>query len=806
MMSDQLCFRDNAVFGADQFEYFASCAQGFERLLADELKRLRMQRVRPLKGGVAFFGSKVDGYRACLWSRLASRILRVVDRIDASTAETLYQGVRFLPWEQVVGPEACISVTARGTNDELRNTQFSALKVKDALCDRLRAVRGVRPNVAPQRADVVVWVSIRGKKATISLDYAGESLHRRGYRAPGEQVEAPLKEALAAGMLVWGGWDRVASPAFRRAEARRQGLSVPLSAPVFIDPVCGSATLVLEAAMMATDRAPGLSRDYWGFAGHADFDKDAFDDLLAQADERFEQGLEMMPLCIGADIDERAIEIAKGNARRLGMGGMLRFVQADCACLPQTLKESGVNVETQEGFVALNPPYGVRLLSDGSLASFYEKLQHGLQDMSSLWHMVAITPDDGFDTALGFDADRTLEAYNGALEVSLRSYQLGTSFMNEVSLVDMAGHEISVRVSSEAALQFAARLRKVVKQRRKWARKNDIHAYRIYDADLPDYAVSIDWFEGGQPNECAMLITEYQAPREIDPQKAARRFADACTLAQALLSVSSDRIYTRVRRQDKGGSQYRTSQDFHRQNKGGARNQGKHQESGADRMIVQEKGYPFEINLSDYLDTGLFLDHRLTREMVGEKAEGKRFLNLFAYTGSATVYAAGGGACSTTTVDMSQTYLDWAQRNMKRAGFSGSHHRFVKADVLSWIEQEVHRIQNMPDGVRDSACYDVIFVDPPTFSNSKTMGSRTWDIQRDHSHLLACIQSMLSPEGVIIFSGNLRSFKLDEEAMERCGLCATNITPQTIPEDFTRNARIHFCYLLKHAHEETRAV
>ena len=773
-----------------QLEFFATCPKGFEALLADELKRLRAQRVRPLKGGVAFFGTKVDGYRVCLWSRIASRVLRVLDRVEAVDAETLYRGVKALAWETIVGPDATIAVTARGGNESLRNTQFIALKAKDALCDRLRETRGSRPDVAPHRPDVPVWVSVHKKKATVSIDYAGESLHRRGYRESGETVEAPLKEALAAGMLVWGGWDRVAAPALRRAAAKRQEIDGMTDASAFVDPTCGSGTLVLEAAMMATDRAPGLSRDYWGFAGCADFDEDAFDGLLADADERFEAGLEYTPLMLGADIDPRAIEIAQGNARRLGLSKFVSFVCADCADLPQVLADKGVSAD-DAGFIAINPPYGVRLLNSGELGAFYKKLNAGLRPLGQSWRMVAITPDANFDSALGYDAQRTLAAYNGALEVTLRNYQLGTSFLTEIPLVDMEGREVSVQVTSDHAQQFAARLRKMVKARRKWARKQDIHAYRIYDADLPDYAVAVDVFEGAELTEFEaakngsngsdssmetrlyVLVTEYQAPKEIDPQKAARRFNDACRIVQAMFAVSEERLFTRVRRQDKGGSQYRKD------------------EHDSHTIIVREAGLPFELDLSGYLDTGLFLDHRITRALVGEMAKGKRFLNLFAYTGAATVHAAAQGAAQTTTVDMSQTYLEWARRNMKRAGFSGEEHRYIRADVLNWVEKECFE---------KSGGYDVIFLDPPTFSNSKTMGNRTWDIQRDHAALLAQVRQLLNPGGRIVFSGNLRSFKLDSEAVSALDLHSEDITTQTIPEDFSRNPRIHFCYVLS-SHE-----
>lgn len=804
----------------EQYEYFASCPAGFERLLADELKRLRMHSVRPLRGGVAFFGSKTDGYAACLWSRLASRITRVIARVDASSADALYEQTKALPWEDFVGDGATIAVSARGTNGELRNTQFTAMKVKDAVCDALRDTRGTRPDVQPHRPDVPVWVSVHGNKATVSLDYAGESLHRRGYRDEGGHIEAPLKEALAAGMLVWAGWDHAASPAVRAAAAKRAAaedqdagakraagkghttadeqtsVGAPLpSAPAFIDPTCGGGTLVLEAACMAADRAPGLSRDYWGFAGLADFDADAWDALLDDADERFERSLNTMPTMAGFDIDAKAVELAKASAKRLGFGDKITFQQADVADLAESLKQLGVNAD-DSGFIAMNPPYGIRLMKH-DLDVFYDKLRRGLSRLGPTWKMVAITPDADFDTNIGFDAAETLDVYNGQIEATLRSYTLGQSFLTEIPLVTLDGRDVAVPVTSTYAEQFAARLRKMAKQRRSWAKKNGVNAYRIYDADLPDYAVAVDYFQPEDTSDPYVLIAEYQAPKEIDRQKAARRFKDACAVTKALFDLDDDRLVTRVRRQDKGGSQYGKNSGGQAADKDTGKNSGARSVNQASKRLftVLESGHAFELNLDDYLDTGLFLDHRDTRSLVETVSARKSFLNLFAYTGSASVYAAAGGATSTTTVDMSQTYLDWAQRNMQRNGFTMANHRYIKADVLQWVEREAKRIAQAD--TPETMQYDLVFLDPPTFSNSKSMGRRTWDIQRDHAALLETVATLLAPGGTIVFSGNLRNFKLDEAAVEAAGLTAENITAQTIPEDFKRNPKIHFCYLLK---------
>lgn len=764
-------------------EFFATCPKGFEHILADELKKLRVQRVRPLRSGVAFFGSKTDGYRVCLWSRVASRLLRVVARVDASDAQTLYRGVKQIAWHEFIAPHSTIALKARGSNASLRNSQFSALKVKDAICDSLREYRGNRPNISPHRPDVPIWVSIHNKKATISLDYAGESLHRRGYRAPHEAFEAPLKEALAAGMLLWGGWDIACSIPCQESNSqseKKQELHNVI--PLFIDPTCGSGTLVLEAAMVATDRAPGLSRDYWGFEGNADFDSEAFDSLLAEADDRFEAGLKRDVCILGSDIDPRAISIALGNACRAGLANVVEFVCSDIVKLPSVLSQFSIDVNSP-GFIAFNPPYGIRLSKD-NLAEFYQAASQGLSCLADSWRMCVITPDVFFDSAVGFSAERTLSVYNGAIESSLRAYRLGSSCKEKLPLVTLDGNDVSVMVSSNHTEQFASRFRKMLKTRRKWASKNDIHAYRVYDADLPDYAVTVDLFEEKDTHLLYALISEYQAPKKIDPQKAASRFMDACKVVQALCGISDDRVFTRVRRQDRGGSQY-------------------HKESHRSHAIIVEEAHlPIEIDLSGYLDTGLFLDHRITRALVGNLARSKRFLNLFAYTGVATLYVAAQGAKETTTVDMSKTYLEWACRNMNRCGFTGPEHHFVRADVLSWVEQQVRLISSSDSQSKRKSCksdkqsYDVVFLDPPTFSNSKTMGSRTWDIQRDHVNLIGKVARLVSDGGVIVFSGNLRSFTLDEEGIRAFGLRVENITAKTIPEDFLRNPRIHFCYVL----------
>jgi 23S rRNA (guanine2445-N2)-methyltransferase / 23S rRNA (guanine2069-N7)-methyltransferase len=276
----------------------------------------------------------------------------------------------------------------------------------------------------------------------------------------------------------------------------------------------------------------------------------------------------------------------------------------------------------------------------------------------------------------------------------------------------------------------------------------------VYDADLPEYAVAVDLYDGWAH------VQEYAPPTTVDPVKARRRLREVMAVVPEVLGIPPMHAVLKVRRPQRGTDQYQKLQD-----------QGRFLE-------VEEGGLRFLVNLTDYLDTGLFLDHRLTRRLIRELAPGRRFLNLFAYTGTATVYAAAGGAASTTTVDLSTTYLDWARRNLDLNGFTGPEHGFVRVDCLEWLEG-------------GGNAYDLIFLDPPTFSNSKSMDG-TLDVQRDHAGLIRAAMRRLAPAGVLIFSTNFRRFRLDQAVAEEFQV--TDITRQTIPPDFARNPRIHSCF------------
>ena len=756
-----------------ELEFFASCIAGLETALAQELKSFGIERVRPLGGGVAFFCPAESAMRACLWSRVASRILLVVARVNASDAALLYAGAYDVPWEDVLADDATMAVRAHGTNDELRNTRFTALKVKDAIVDRLRALRDARPAIDAKAPRAVIDVRVRESRAAISLDFSGEALNHRTYLAPDDKEDAALACSVAAGALALAGW----------ADLAGRGAS-------FIDPACRDGIVLVEAAQVACDCAPGLHREKWGFTGWAHYDAPAWEALLAEARERFEAGLvrmggaeaaSMSPAdrpdadrvrFVGASTSSPFITRARNHVRHAGVRPVASIELGDAAGMDELVR----------GHKAIAHAPLVMVASNIDAPSRADSPAHIQADEAAFAAACAKAPDgsrfaaiDAQDVALRFGAPPCArhKLGKGRVETFVDVFDQLPSGAHAIEVPDNAGGAPHVvEVFEPASEQFAARLRKVFKERRKWAAREGVTCYRLYDSDLPDYAVAIDWYTGAgdaRGNDY-LHIAEYAAPSSVDPDRARRRFNDVLAIAPVVCGIRPDHVFSKTRVREKGGGQYR--------------NAGKR----AYVTCIEENGYRFEVDLAGRLDTGLFLDHRLTRQLVGEHAADARFLNLFAYTGSASVYAAGGGARTTTTVDLSQTYLDWARRNMTANGFSGTAHAFERADVMKWIT----------DARRSGKRYDLVFVDPPTFSNSKAMGRRTWDVQRDHVELLVGVSRLLSEDGLAIFSCNLRTFKPYVDELGKYDVDVEDISPSTIPEDFSRTPKIHKCYLVRH--------
>ncbi|MFM8332306.1 MAG: bifunctional 23S rRNA (guanine(2069)-N(7))-methyltransferase RlmK/23S rRNA (guanine(2445)-N(2))-methyltransferase RlmL [Candidatus Methylumidiphilus sp.] len=736
----------------DNHLFFATAPLGLELLLADELRGLSLADVKDARAGAAFSGNLEAAYRACLWSRLANRILLRLATFPAPTPEALYAGALAIDWAEHLSPDSTIAVDFAASRSQITHTQYGAQKVKDAIVDQFRELCGVRPSVRLDRPDIRVNVYLDKDIAQVSLDLSGDSLHKRGYRLDGGT--APLKENLAAAILLRAGWPQVAQ-----------------AGGELVDPMCGSGTLLVEAAWMAADVAPGLRRDFYGFQGWKNHRADIWDALVSEAQARREAGLrrEANPIS-GYDLDRHAVHAALDNIDRAGLRGRVQVSRREA---------EEARPRLAHGLLVVNPPYGERMGEAEQLAGLYGGLGKLLQNHFQGWKASVFTGNPDLAFKLGIRARKFYTLYNGAIECKLFNFDVEperyfTPHADETGLSEEArksrqlmrrAHSLAQRPeTSPGAEMFANRLRKNLKHLSRWARQNGVACYRLYDADLPEYAVAVDVYHGEQT---WLHVQEYEAPTSIDPEKAEARLAEALSVMPQVLDIPEQQVYLKIRRRQKGSAQYE-----------------KQAEAGQFH-IVEEGGCKFWVNFEDYLDTGLFLDHRPTRLMIQKLAKDKHFLNLFAYTGAATVHAAVGGARSSVSVDMSHTYIDWARRNLELNGIKGYQHGLVQGDCLAWLDAELGR---------GRGGFDLIFVDPPTFSNSKRMDS-TFDVQRDHVALLRKAAELLNPSGLLIFSTNFRKFKLDREAL--AGLSVEDMSAKTVPTDFERNPKIHYCWAIR---------
>ncbi len=708
-----------------KYNLTASCAAGLEQLLSDEIERAGGTDIEQAKGLVTWQGTLEAAYRCCLWSRYGSRIFLTLATFPAPDEDALYQGALQLDWSQLMHLKNTFAVDCSLSSSAITHSRFAALRVKDALVDQFRDRYGERPSVSVERPDIRIRLYIYQDQATIALDLSGESLHRRGYRSDGGGV-APLKESLAAAIVSLSGWS-----ADGPAET------------MLLDPMCGSGTLLIEAALIYGDVAPGLSRPHFGFVGWKEHDAALWQGLIDEAVEREERGLEKKwPQILGYDADPRAVALARKNIEKAGLDDRIVVKQGQLAHLRRPVAR---------GLLVTNPPYGERLAEIDEAEQLHRALGRICKEELVGWNLGIFTSNPEFGDRMGIRWDASHRLYNGPINCRL--------FCGEVQATeeqDFQWQMVSEQAPAEG-VEFANRLKKNAKKMLKWARKNGARCFRIYDRDLPDYNVSVDMYEKW------IVVTEFAAPSTIDEQKATERFHQSLFQVRHLFGVRRDRVFLKTRRRQKGKAQYQK------------------QASRKKMHVVREGDCFLLVNFFDYLDTGLFLDHRTIRLRIAKEISGKRFLNLFGYTGSASVHAAVGGAVSTTTVDLSTTYLDWARMNLALNGFGGLAHETVRADCMQWLQEARGE-------------YDMIFVDPPTFSNTKKE-RRVFDVQEDHRKLIEQAMNRLAVDGVLIFSTNFRRFKMDESIEKYYAL--RNISRDSIPNDFARNKKIHQCWEIR---------
>jgi 23S rRNA (guanine2445-N2)-methyltransferase / 23S rRNA (guanine2069-N7)-methyltransferase len=707
---------------------FATAPEGTIALLETELTALGASQLDVRPRGVAFEADQEGVYRICLNSRIANRILMPVTNFKASSPEAIYAEIKAIRWEKHLHSSGTLAVDVTATRADVKHSHYAMLTVKDAVVDRFREQFDERPSIDTEFPDLRLNLLLQGERAQISVDLSGGSLHRRGYRVDG--AGAPLKENLAAAILLHAGWDKIAA-----------------AGGALHDPMCGSGTLLIEAALIAGDIAPGLYREHFGFLGWRRHDEAIWQKVLDEAKERRRVGLTNIPPITGSDANPDAIAAARHNIESVRLDELIKVEV-------RALEEDLPAPATAHGLLVANPPYGERMGSASELPHLYAALGGMAREHFKGWDFALFTGNPDLAPETGLIDHQPVDLKNGPIACKLFHYHL---------------------LSSESAVAegpFANRLRKNLKHLKKWANREAINCYRIYDADLPDYAFAIDLYQGVDENGAEgrwIHLQEYAPPATIDSRTAQQRLQSAIAQLATILELPVEQIFFKVRRRQRGQNQYERqakTEQFYR---------------------VIEGGCQLWVNFSDYLDTGLFLDHRNTRLWIEHNARGKDLLNLFGYTGSASVHAAIGGARSTTTVDLSHTYLDWAQRNLELNQLQHGDNRLVRADTARWLQKQIHE--------ESPRQYDLIFMDPPTFSNSKSTEER-FDIQRDHWKLLNDAMKLLRHDGLLIFSTNFRKFKLDEKLTEKFDF--KEITQRSVPEDFKQKGHIHRCWEVRH--------
>ncbi len=738
---------------------FIACPTGLEPLLLHELKAMPLDTPASLKvrrAGVDCELSLADIYHVCLWSRVANRVLYPLAAFKITDEKSFYESVKQIEWDHHLSVDGTLAVDFFCQSSCITHSQYGAQLSKDAVVDQFREKHGKRPGVDRVAPDIRINVYLFKNRARIALDMAGSSLHRRNYRKLG--AEAPLKENLAACILLQARWPDVA----------KRG------APLF-DPMCGSGTLLIEAAMMAANYAPGLNRDYYGFLSWRQHDEQIWQSVRQQAEQEKLSGLTNLPAITGFDIDPKAVEAARTNIAAAGLESVITVRQADFFADDHAVSKG-------PGLVAVNPPYGERLEDEKTIGVFYSKLGRALRRKTPNWDLALFTGNPSLFHRTGLPRQVLMECRNGDIDCKLIKSNMPplataanenlselkkpvaadnppekTDTGNVWQRAELSGIKIDIE-------PFRLRLKKNIRAINGWLKSASVTNYRIYDADLPDFAFALDVYQSA--NGPIASMQEYRAPSHIDPVLAQSRLDAAAPVVCELLQCNPANLAIKRRQKQRGESQYQRVEKT---------NQYHQVTEGNCRLLV---------NLHDYLDTGLFLDHRKIRQWIAKEARNQRFLNLYCYTAAATVHAAVGGAKSSVSVDLSSGYLEWARNNYLLNNIDFNQHQLVKADCNEWVKQQGKEQQE----------FDIIFLDPPTFSNSTSM-QHDWDVQKNHESMIDDCMAILSDTGTLVFSNNYRRFKLAQKISEKYRV--DERSRWSIQRDFARNPRIHQCWFIR---------
>lgn len=707
--------------------YFASCAKGLEILLKEELARVGIQAYEKL-AGVEFEGTLEQAYKACIHSRLASQVMLKMATQKVETQEELYNFISDIQWDDYFDVDKSFKIAVSGKHYDFNNTMFVSQKTKDAIVDQFRHKTNQRPNIETENPDNVIKLHLNKHFVNVFLCLNIHSLHKRTYRQ--HQAEAPLRESLAAAILLKSGWlDELET-----------------DQPILIDPMCGSGTILIEAALMAKNVAPLLLNKNFRVFDSKLHDEELFSSLILEAEKAVKPTNAIIQ---GYDIDNNVLDKASKNIYQADVDDVVNIKRQDIRDIE--------NVFDSTGLIVTNPPYGERLYSNqiDELLDIFNAFGHTLGEDFGGWKVAILTSFSECIKELELRTTKRNKFYNGAIETIL--YQIDINkhavFKHESQL------EKNIRIAENAAsksdehIDFGNKLQKNLKNLKPWLKQTGVECYRLYDADIPTFSVAVDIYNEN------VFLQEYRADATIDQNVAKQRLYQAIYQIHKTLGIAYENIYTRVRQRQKGKDQYQK------------------EDNQNNFYVINEANAQFYVNFEDYLDTGIFLDHRKIRQIVAKEAKNKTLLNLFSYTCTASVHAALKGA-KTTSVDMSNTYLDWGKKNFKLNGIDSSKHEFVQADCIGWLKANTQK-------------FDVIFLDPPTFSNSKRMDD-TLDVQRDHESLVNLAMNCLKKDGVLYFSNNYRRFKISQEVLDT--YACENIDEKCLSRDFLSNKNIHNCW------------
>lgn len=703
--------------------FITTCGAGLENLVGTEAESYQGQITRSGRGGIHWSGSLEAGYRACLWSRFGSRVALVLSEFEIDQGDDLYEASRSTRWEEHFSEHTSFAVdcvlSARGP---VTNSMYGALRIKDGIADRFRELRGTRPEVKPKRPDIKVYLQVDGNRALLGLDLSGESLHRRGYRAAAGP--APLKENLAAAIIALSGWDTTTA---------------------LLDPMCGSATLLLEAALMLADSAPGLGRTYHGFGGWSGHQAELWDRLVEEAIEREEMAQQRpWPDLVGYDGDKRAVRAAQQNIARAGFEDRIRVGQQEIHRLRNKLGPSGTLV--------CNPPYGERLSDTSSVQHLYRCLGERFQQEFPGWRISVFTGAPGFADQFRLEHPSSTKIFNGPLACRLFS---GSS-MARPEDSGLQDWRLNNGGGEKEIEELSNRLRKNFKKLHPWAISRRLDWYRLYDRDLPQYNVAIDLIGS------VLWIREFGPPSLKDTQQADERVNQVIQTVRSMFGIGRDQVLVSRRRAGKVKSK-----------KGPPRKKFQEMSEGEAVYLVDQFGDPA---------TSFLPDQRFVRQLIRDhfrNAGSGSFLSLFDFGGAACVGAALGGADKTVSVGLARAQQQTAPLNYSRNGLHLANHQIAEEEVSSWLRTN-----------RDSFSLILITLHSRKNSSRRSKG----DGKSEHAPLVKAAAAHLEEGGQIILSTSIPSFRLDPSLVENY-ICK-EISRKVSAPDLPRAGRNLKCWLI----------